>query len=127
MQFSQDFHPFVVAVFLDQIPWTLREPDQSHQQEDGWYDLEAQWEAPLERTRVGCVPGTVAHPGRYDEPNTCIELEVGTTSFYCSLTYHLLCETDDHSSDIWMSALCLVDWHTHGHESHSPSSYDSSD
>lgn len=37
----------------------------------------------------------------------------------------LLCKTDDHSSDAWVGALCLVDRHTHGHQSHSPSRYDS--
>jgi hypothetical protein len=27
MQLPQNFHPLVVTVFLDQIPWTLRQPD----------------------------------------------------------------------------------------------------
>jgi hypothetical protein len=70
MQFSQDLHPLVVTVFLDQVPWTLRQPNQSYEQEDGWYDLEAQREAPLKGTRVGGVPGSVSHPSRYYKANT---------------------------------------------------------
>ena len=69
MQFSQDFHSFVVTIFLDPVSWTLRQPNQSYEQENGWYDLEAQRKAPLERTRVGGVPGSVSHPGGYDESN----------------------------------------------------------